>query len=145
MTEGRLRAVVAVLALVGTGIAAYLAYIRYTGGTYACTTGGCELVQSSKYSEVAGIPVAVIGLAGYVAILGSAFVRGEPGAAIGAALTLVGFVFAAYLIYVQWALIEAFCMWCLISDVVMFVLLVVSALRLRVVLRAGHAPVVDSG
>lgn len=139
MTETRLRTAIALLALVGTGIAAYLAYIRYTGGTYACTTGGCELVQSSRYSEVAGVPVAVIGLVGYLVILAAAFVRGEPGAAVGAALTVIGFVFAAYLIYVQWALIDAFCMWCLTSDVVMFVLLVLSGLRLRLVLREAHA------
>lgn len=136
----RLRAAIATLALAGLGVAAYLAYVRYTGGSYACTTGGCELVQGSKYAVLVGIPVAVIGLVGYASILVSAFVPGEPGAAVGLTLTAVGFAFAAYLIYVQWALIEAFCMWCLISDVIMALLLLLSIVRLRIVIRGARQP-----
>lgn len=52
------------LSLVGAGIASYLVYVRYSHVTIACTTGGCEKVQSSRYAEVAGIPVAVLGLLG---------------------------------------------------------------------------------
>jgi uncharacterized membrane protein len=138
VSERPLRAAIAALALVGLGIAAYLTYVRYTGGSYACTTGGCELVQGSKYSVVAGVPVAVTGLVGYFLILATAFVRGEPGAAIGLMLSGFGFAFAVYLIYVQWALIDAFCVWCLASDVVMGVILLLSALRLWAVLRTNR-------
>jgi uncharacterized membrane protein len=145
VSEGRLRAAVAILALVGLGIAAYLTYVRYTHGSYACTTGGCELVQGSKYAELVGIPVAVIGLVGYAAILAVAFVRGEPGAVIGLMLSGFGFAFAVYLIYVQWALIDAFCMWCLISDVVMALILVLSVLRLLSVMRAGRGAAEAAG
>jgi uncharacterized membrane protein len=145
VSETALRRLTAALALVGLGIASYLTYVRYTGGTYACTSGGCELVQSSKYSAVAGVPVAVVGLVGYALILGSAAIPGEPGAALAASLTGVGFAFAAYLVYVQWALIEAFCVWCLASDVVMTLTLVVSVARLRGALRAGRAEPLAEG
>jgi uncharacterized membrane protein len=100
---------VGVLALVGVGVAAYLTYIRSTGGTIACTTGGCELVQGSRYSTVAGVPVALIGLVGYVLVAALSLIRGEAGAAIGLGLTVIGFAFAMYLLYVQAFLIEAYC------------------------------------
>ncbi len=136
MNERGLRLATAVLALVGAGIAGYLTYIHYSGAAIACSTGGCEKVQSSTYAELAGIPVALIGLVGYLLILATALVAGEVGAVAAAALTLGGFSFAAYLIYVQLALIDAVCLWCLASDAVMAILVLVSLLRLRAVTRA---------
>ena len=135
MSTRGLRLATAVLALVGLGIAGYLTYVRYAHVAIACTTGGCEKVQSSSYSELAGIPVAVIGLVGYALILGTAFVAGDIGALAAVALTLGGFAFAVYLIYVQLAIIDAICQWCIASDVVMALLLAVSLLRARAVTR----------
>ena len=54
MTESRLRATIAALALTGIGIAAYLTYARYSGTQIACSTGGCETVQHSRYAVVGG-------------------------------------------------------------------------------------------
>ena len=79
-----LRIAVAALALLGTGIAAYLTYAKYADATIACATGGCETVQSSEYAEVLGLPVPVLGLLGYLAILATAF-AGETGSGFGAA------------------------------------------------------------
>jgi uncharacterized membrane protein len=62
-------------------------------------------------------------------------VRGEAGAAIGLGLTVVGFAFAIYLLYLQAFVIEAFCHWCPASDGVMTVLLVLGVLRLAAALR----------
>jgi len=135
VSERGLRLATAGLALVGLGIAAYLTYVHYSGAAIACSTGGCEKVQTSSYAELAGIPVAVIGLVGYVLILLTAFLAGELGAVAAVGLTLGGFAFAVYLIYVQVALIEAFCIWCLASDGVLALLVLVSLLRLRTVTR----------
>ncbi len=137
MSERALRLAVAGLSLVGAGIAAYLVFVRYTGGTLACTTGGCETVQSSEYAEVLGVPVAVIGLAGYLLILASALVPREVGAAAGAALALAGISFSVYLVYVQVALIDAICQWCIASDAVMVPLFAATALRLRAAVRVA--------
>jgi uncharacterized membrane protein len=138
VSERGLRLATAVLALGGLGIAAYLTYVHYAGAAIACSTGGCEKVQTSEYAELAGIPVAVIGLVGYFLILLTVFVAGELGAVVAAALTLGGFAFAVYLIYVQVALIEAFCIWCLASDAVLAVLVIASLLRLRVVAHSAR-------
>jgi uncharacterized membrane protein len=135
VSERALRAATAALALVGLGIASYLTYARYSGATIACSTGGCETVQSSSYAELAGIPVAVIGLVGYALILATALAGGEIAALAAAALTIGGFAFCVYLVYVQLALIDAVCQWCIGSDVVMLLLVLVSALRLRPYLR----------
>lgn len=130
MTERELRGAVAALALVGAGIAAYLTYTRYSGAQIFCQTGGCETVQQSSYAKVAGIPVAVLGLAGYLAILATALRPGPIPAAAGAVLALGGLAFSLYLLAVQLWVIDAICQWCLASDGVLALLAAASLLRL---------------
>ena len=77
MSDRRLRLVVGVLAAIGVAVAGYLTYARFTHTAIACATGGCETVQSSRYAEVAGIPVALLGLGAYRAILATAFSTSE--------------------------------------------------------------------
>jgi uncharacterized membrane protein len=133
----RLRAAIAGLALAGAGVAAYLVYARYAHVQIACSTGGCETVQHSKYAKLAGIPVAVLGLGAYVAIFVTALTRQVEAAAIGTAIALGGLVFAVYLIVVQVAVIDAICQWCLASDAILFLLALACAERLR---RATRRP-----
>ena len=137
-----LRRVTAVLALIGVGVAGYLTWVHYAGLEPVCVGGGggCEKVQSSRWAELAGIPVAVLGLAGYVAILASLALPEEPGSMAAAFLSLVGFGFSAWLTYVEIAKIDAICQWCVASAVLMTALALVSVARL---LRgAAHAATV---
>jgi uncharacterized membrane protein len=129
--DRRLRTAIAVLALAGAAVAAYLVYARYTGTRLSCTTGGCETVQHSKYAKAAGIPVAALGLAGYLAVFATALSARVEAAAIGAAIVLGGLAFGIYLIVIQVAVIDAICQWCLASDVILAVLAVLCAERLR--------------
>lgn len=131
MTDARLRAVVAALAVTGLGIAAYLTYARYSGEPLYCATGGCETVQRSRYAVVAGIPVAVLGLAGYVALLASASMRGAGAAAAGVGIAVAAVLFSAYLLVAQLVLIHALCQWCVASDVVVSIVAVAASLRLH--------------
>ncbi len=130
MSDTTLRAAVAALASAGALIAGYLLVERWTGGTIACSTGGCETVQESEYATLAGVPVALLGLFAYAAILVTAIGVTELARAAGAAVALGGVAFSAYLVYVQAALIEAFCQWCLASDAIMALLAVATTLRL---------------
>ena len=134
MTERRLRAAIAVLAVAGIAIATYLTYVHYADLEPFCVAGGggCEKVQTSDYADLAGIPVAVLGLIGYVLILGSLWVRGENGAFAGAVLALAGFAFSAYLTYRELFTIDAICQWCVASAVVMTALAVLTVWRLLV-------------
>jgi uncharacterized membrane protein len=114
------------------GIAGYLTYVHYAGIDPICTGGGggCHAVQNSSYAELAGVPVAVLGLAGYLAILVSLRVPGERGATATALLALVGFGFSAYLTYLELFEIDAICQWCVASAVVMTLLAVLGVTRL---------------
>jgi len=132
VTDRALRIAVGALALAGAGIAAYLTYAKYADAPIACATGGCETVQSSEYAEIAGLPVPVLGLAGYLAILATAFFGGEVAPLAGAALALGGLVFSVYLVVVQIVAIGAFCQWCLASDIVMLLLAAATVALLQV-------------
>lgn len=131
MSERTLRAAIAALALAGAGVASYLVYTRYSGARIACATGGCETVQQSRYSELAGMPVAVLGLVLYLALLVTALLRGAAAAAACATLAAGGTLFAAYLLVVQIAVIDAICQWCVASDVIILAIAVLAVLRLR--------------
>lgn len=122
MSDRALRTAVGILATAGAAIAGYLTYARLTDTTLACATGGCEIVQRSDYAELAGIPVALLGLAAYVFLLGTAFTSSEPARAAAAAVAVAGAAFSAYLVYIQIAVIDAICQWCVASDVVMALL-----------------------
>lgn len=132
MTDRRLTVAAAALALAGAAIAAYLTWIHYAALEPFCVGGGaaCERVQSSRYADLAGVPVAVIGLAGYLAILGSLAVPGTAGRSATALLALIGVGFSGYLTYLELAVIEAICQWCVASAVVTALLAGVAATRM---------------
>jgi uncharacterized membrane protein len=126
----RLMLAIVVLCLLGAADAGYLTYVHYAGLKVLClASGGCETVQASKWAELAGIPVCVLGLISYIAILGSLFIRTELGRAAGAGIALIGFLFSMYLTYRELFTIHAICQWCVGSAVVMTVLAVCTAVR----------------
>jgi uncharacterized membrane protein len=126
-----LRAASALVALVGLGIAAYLTAVHYAGAAPVCAVAhGCATVQQSDYAELAGIPVALLGLGGYVAILASLARDGEAWRTATAFLALAGFAFSAWLTYVEIVKIEAICIWCVGSAVCMTVLAALSVARM---------------
>jgi uncharacterized membrane protein len=125
----RLRVAIAIVALVGGGIAVYLTTVHYEHVAPICTSGGCEKVQRSSYAELAGIPVAVLGLAGYLLLLATVAVRGAGAALAGAFLALTGTVFSGYLLWAQLERIHAICIWCVGNDVAMALLAVLCSAR----------------
>ena len=90
---------------------------------------GCETVAKSHYSHIAGINVAVFGLAGYVLLVAAALLPGDIARVGGLAVSLVGFGFSVYLTYLELFVIDAICQWCVASAVLMMLLFIVSALR----------------
>jgi uncharacterized membrane protein len=133
LSDRALRLAAAFLALAGAAIAAYLTWAHFSDSVVVCVSGGgCETVQKSRYSEIAGVPVAVLGLLSYSAIL--AFVAWDtPTARLGAAtLAFVGVLFALYLVALQLFVIDAVCIWCMANDLVIApALAIVTGLRLR--------------
>ena len=133
MSERAIRSLSMLLAGLGATISAYLLYVRYTGGTLACATGGCETVQHSSYAKLVGVPVAALGLAAFLGILVAALARGEWAQQAQATLALSVFFFGGYLLYVQVVEIGALCQWCVATDVITSALAALALLRLRLV------------
>jgi uncharacterized membrane protein len=131
MAADRLRRVMLGLAALGFGIAAYLTYVHYRGIKVACLAGGggCEQVQASAYSKLAGIPVATIGLVGYTVIIITLVVPGERARLATAGATIVGWAFSAYLTYRELFTIHAICQWCVASAVIMTALMALAIVR----------------
>ena len=133
MSDRTLRAAAAVVALAGVAVAGYLTWTHYSGGSAVCPIGGgCETVQESEYAELAGVPVALLGLTAYAVVL-ALLAWDSPGARLAAAaLALIGLVFSGYLLVVQLFVIDAICVWCLANDVVIApALALLTGLRLR--------------
>ena len=126
----RLRVSLATVAAVGAGIAAYLTYVHYADVAPVCSTGGCERVQNSKYAELAGIPVALLGLLAYTALFVLAWIRGIAAAFAGTTIALIGVAFSGYLLWAQLGPIGAICQWCIGNDVVSAVLAALWVVRL---------------
>ena len=127
-----LRIAMIVLALIGLGIATYLTLAHYAGFTLACTTkhNSCEQVQQSVYANVAGVPVALLGLIGYVAILASLLAPESEATRLATlALVVFGWGFSMYLTYREAFSLHEYCEWCLSSAGVLTVLLPLSIWR----------------
>ena len=131
MSERRLRRLIGLTALIGLAVAAYLTYVHYAELEPICAGGGggCEEVQNSSYAELAGVPVAVLGLGGYALILASLWLPGDNGRVAGALLALVGFGFSAYLTWLELFEIDAICQWCVVSAVLMTALALIAIAR----------------
>jgi uncharacterized membrane protein len=117
---------IAGLALVGLGISMYLTWIHYAGIEPVCTgISDCERVQTSSYAELVGIPVAVLGIVGYAAILVSLWLRVE----VTALLAYLAVSFSAYLTWAEVFRIEAICQWCVASALITLAIAVLATLR----------------
>ena len=135
-----LRTVSLILVVIGLAITGYLSYTKLTDTTTVCVESGafnCDMVQHSIYSRLLGIPVAYLGFGAYVALIVLLALEtrvrflADFGAPLVFGITLLGFLFSAWLTYVEFFLLQALCPWCLASAVVMTLLFAVSIVRLR--------------
>ena len=131
--------IIAALALGGVGLATYLSMYKLgLIGTLACSIGHCETVNLSKYATLMGVPVAVWGLGFYVTLFGVALAGTTERFANEAwvstallALTGWGVAFSAWLTYLELFVINAVCMFCVISAILVTVIFLVSVLEWR--------------
>ena len=136
------RRVMIVLAVIGLGIATYLTYVHYSGIKPVCTAGGsCVKVQTSVWSSLVGVPVAVLGLVGYAGILGSLVAPDREETRLATlALSVIGFGFSGYLTYRELFTIHAVCEWCAASAVILTALFVAAAARYVLAADESGAP-----
>ena len=138
--EKRLSQLAIALTIIGLLVAVYMTIYAITSNDNMCIgSQDCSVVNASKYSKVNifvfEIPVAVLGVAGYAAILAVllferkfGFLQ-QNGTMIFFGLSLTGFLFTLYLIFVEIALIKAYCPFCIASQSAMTLIFILSVMR----------------
>ena len=129
----------ALVALAGLFVALYLTLYKLGYiGTLVCAVGSCEVVQTSKWATFLGLPVAVWGVAYYVAVLGVSLIGLRDDLAddprlsqLLVLMTGVGLLFSLWLTYLELFVIDAICIWCVVSAVLATTLFAVAVLDLR--------------
>ena len=131
MSPRILKRAMLVLNVIGIGVAIYLVVVHYTGEKPACSLGAsCLKVQTSQWSKLDGVPVALIGLIGYIAIFISLLLPDREETRLATlGMTLIGTGFSAYLTYREVFSIHAICEWCASSAVIMTLLFIGSVIR----------------
>jgi uncharacterized membrane protein len=134
----KMRLAVSILAAVGFIDSLYLTWIKLSHNQALCIqgVGNCWTVNNSKYADWNGIPIALIGALGYALILVFNILESKTdffennGRIIIFGLVLIGFLFSAYLTFIEFAVLHAFCPFCGLSALIMLVLFILSIIRL---------------
>jgi uncharacterized membrane protein len=123
----------------GILVAGYMAWAEVTGNETMCADTGsidCQAVQQSAYAETLGIPVAILGLLGYIAMFGVLILEDQIGlfASYGrtlvAGMSLFGFMFQTYLTYIEADVLGKWCQWCVTSFVLITLVFGIAVYRL---------------
>ena len=125
------------LVIVGLLVSIYMTIYKFTNNDGMCLgSGDCSTVNASRFSDMNGIRVSVFGVVGYPAILivhlfenrNSFFNQNATLLIFGMSLT--GFIFTLWLVYVEVALLKAYCPFCITSQVAMTVIFILAVIRL---------------
>jgi uncharacterized membrane protein len=126
------------LALLGVADAIYLTWIKlsHAPAAFCAPGGGCDTVNTSPYSEMAGIPVSVFGLGMYLALAALLALEGRwalsrtYGRLAVFGLSLTGVLYSAYLTYLELFVIHAICPYCVVSAVLITLIFALAVVRL---------------
>jgi len=134
--DKRLKQVIIVLTVLGLLVSIYMTIYKVTSNDNMCLgSGDCSTVNASRYAEVNGIPVGLLGVFGYASILGIFWLERKNdffkanGSMIFFGVSLIGFFFTLWLIYVEVALLKAYCPFCITSQVTMTLIFILSVIR----------------
>jgi uncharacterized membrane protein len=132
----RIEITLVALAIVGLLVSVYMTIYKITSNDSMCIgSKDCSVVNQSRYAEIYGIPVAVFGILGYAAILAILLLERNPGffkqngTMLLFGLSLTGFLFTLYLIFLEIAIIKAYCPFCITSQVAMTFIFILSVIR----------------
>ena len=125
------------LVIIGLAVSVYMTIYKISGNDGMCLgSGDCSTVNASRFSEVNGIPVAVFGIVGYAAILIVLFYENKHeffkknGTLLAFGMSLTGFLFTLWLVYVELVLLKAICPFCVTSQVSMTLIFIIAVVRL---------------
>lgn len=118
-TDRILRLLIRLVVLPGFAAATYLTYTKLANIDPVCSDGGCAVINVSRWSEVFGIPVTLMGMVTYVIIFASTFVKHENAKLVAAFFATTGAAFSIWLQYQAFFVMEHFCPYCFTSAVCM--------------------------
>jgi vitamin-K-epoxide reductase (warfarin-sensitive) len=121
-----MRYLIALLALAGVVVSALALQVHYSTATEPCDINAkwdCGIVNHSPFAEILHIPVAAIGIAGYLAMAGLALARRRRWLA---GLTLAALGFSLYLTYIEKYVLEVYCIYCVTSLGIITIMTVIS-------------------
>ncbi|MGA2673666.1 MAG: vitamin K epoxide reductase family protein [Terracidiphilus sp.] len=121
-----MRYLIAVLALAGVVVSALALHVHYCTDTQPCSINekwDCGIVNHSPFAEIEHIPVAAIGIAGYLALAGLALARQRFLLFLAA---LVGLGFALRLTFIEEFALQVWCLYCVISQAVIALITLLS-------------------
>lgn len=135
-----LRILTLALIVVGLLVSGYLSYVKLTDVPMACIAGSvfnCDVVQAHPIGKIAGVPIAVFGFLMYLTLGGLTlfsdrvpFLR-QNGMLLFFGVLLFAWMYSMFLVYAQFVIIKALCMWCLTHELNITILFVIGILRLR--------------
>ncbi len=126
-------------AIVGTLDAAYLTWLTLSHNEVLCAPGigDCYTVNTSRYSELYGIPVAIFGLATFLLIISILvleprlpFLHENTNLAIFG-ISLIGVIYSAYLSYLEEFVLHAWCPYCILSAIMITIIFIISIVHLK--------------
>ncbi len=124
-------------AIIGLLVSIYMTIYKLTANDAMCLgSGDCSTVNASRYSEIYGIPLALLGVGGFLAILFVHFMENrsrffdEQGTLMVFGMSLFGFVFSLYLTYLELYVIHAVCPFCVVSAVAITIVFIIGIIRL---------------
>ena len=128
-----------IAAIIGALDSVYLAWIKLSHNETLCAPGlgDCFTVNTSRYAELFGIPIALFGLATYIAIIAILLFENridflkENGTLALFGIGLVGVLYSAYLSYLEEFVLHAWCPYCILSAVMITIVFIVSIIRLK--------------
>ncbi len=124
------------LSLAGFLVSALALRVHYSTGTEPCSINehwDCGIVNHSSYSVIDHVPVAAIGIAGYLLLGVLALARRRILLLVGA---LIGLAFALYLSSIERNMLEVWCLYCVISQGIIALIMLLSIIWLVTVERA---------
>ena len=141
MSSSSLRNISIVAAVIGFLDSIYLTWIKLAHLEVICSEiGDCEKVNTSPYSEIVGIPVALMGASAYVIILILFFIKNrsrfweENSPLYIFGVSLIGVLYSGYLTYIEIAIIHGICPYCVLSAIAILIIFIISIIHLRQVL-----------
>ena len=136
-TDRKLYWATMITALIGVGLSIYMTIFKLTSNESMCLgNGGCSIVNASKYSEIYGIPLGIVGLLGYGAIIVTLLLEDrfsffkENGVMLEFGMGLVGVLYSIYLTYLEFYVIHAVCPFCVSSAIAITLTFVFALIRL---------------